>query len=141
MMIDFSEIYDRFEGIKRTLIQLENRMLNDGAKVSAADHSVILKLLRMSESEAQGLLVLILRMRGSNGTVRRHGQEAAVSWSAGIDHTSGHVAMSTTDVFSNTTETYLMAPEQFERLVDYFTIIKQQMRSGEEITDDVCKPR
>ena len=68
-MIDFSEVYDRFEGIKRTLIGLENRMLNDGAKISAADHSLVLKLLRMAECEAQGLLVLILRMRGSSGTV------------------------------------------------------------------------
>ena len=140
-MMDFSEIYDRFEAIKRTLIKLENRMLNDGAKISAADHSVILKLLRMAENEAQGLLVIILRMRGSNGTVRRHGQEAAVSWSAGFDHTSGHIAMSTTDVFSNTTETYIMAPEQFERLVDYFTTIRQQLRSGEELTNEACKPR
>jgi hypothetical protein len=140
-MIDYSEIYDRFEGIKRTLIQLENRMLNDGAKVSATDHSVILKLLRMSETEAQGLLVLILRMRGSNGTVRRHGQEAALSWSAGIDHTSGQIAMSTTDVFSNVTETYLMAPEQFERLVDYFISVKQQMRTHDDVSDDSCKPR
>jgi hypothetical protein len=140
-MIDFSEIYDRFEGIKRTLIQLENKMINDGSKISAIDHSVILKLLRMSESEAQGLLVLILRMRGSNGTVRRHGQEAAVSWSAGIDHSTGQVAMTTTDVFSSVTDTYMMAPEQFERLVDYFTTVRQQMRSGEEISDDACKPR
>jgi hypothetical protein len=140
-MIDYSEIYDRFEGIKRTLIQLENRMLNDGAKVSATDHSVILKLLRMSETEAQGLLVLILRMRGSNGTVRRHGQEAALSWSAGIDHTSGQIAMSTTDVFSNVTETYLMAPDQFERLVDYFNSIRQQIRTHEDVSDDSCKPR
>jgi hypothetical protein len=140
-MIDYSEIYDRFEGIKRTLIQLENRMLNDGAKVSATDHSVILKLLRMSETEAQGLLVLILRMRGSNGTVRRHGQEAALSWSAGIDHTSGQIAMSTTDVFSNVTETYLMAPEQFERLVEYFNSIRQQIRTHEDVSDDSCKPR
>ncbi|MEX2091440.1 MAG: hypothetical protein WD971_02125 [Pirellulales bacterium] len=140
-MIDYSEIYDRFEGIKRTLIGLENRMLNDGNKISATDHSVILKLLRMAESEAQGLLVLILRMRGSNGTVRRHGQEAAVSWSAGIDHTSGQIAMMTTDVFSNSTETYLMAPEQFERLVDYFVTIKQQMRAHEEASDEAFKPR
>jgi hypothetical protein len=140
-MIDFSEIYDRFEGIKRTLIQLENRMLNDGMNISPSDHSVILKLLRMCESESQGLLVLILRMRGSNGTVRRHGQEAAVSWSAGIDHTSGQIAMTTTDVFSNATDTYLMAPEQFERLVDYFLTIKQQMRSQEEVSDEALKPR
>ena len=140
-MIDFSEIYDRFEGIKRTLIQLENRMLNDGANISPSDHSVILKLLRMCESESQGLLVLILRMRGSNGTVRRHGQEAAVSWSAGIDQTSGQVAMTTTDVFSNLTDTYLMAPEQFERLVDYFVTIKQQLRICEELPDDACRPR
>lgn len=140
-MIDFSEIYDRFEGIKRTLVQLENRMLNDGSKISATDHSIILKLLRMAESEAQGLLVLILRMRGSNGTVRRHGQEAAVSWSAGIDHTSGQVAMMTTDVFSNVTDTYLMAPEQFERLVDYFVVIKQQMRAHEDVVEDAFKPR
>jgi hypothetical protein len=140
-MIDYSEIYDRFEGIKRTLIQLENRMLNDGTKISATDHSVILKLLRMSECEAQGLLVLILRMRGSNGTVRRHGQEAAMSWSAGIDHTSGQIAMMTTDVFSNITDTYMMAPEQFERLVDYFVTIRQQMRSHEETSDESCRPR
>jgi hypothetical protein len=140
-MIDYSEIYDRFEGIKRTLIQLENRMLNDGSKISATEHSVIFKLLRMAESEAQGLLVLILRMRGSNGTVRRHGQEAAVSWSAGIDHTSGQVAMTTTDVFSNMTDTYLMAPEQFQRLVDYFVTIRHQMLSHEEISDEAYKPR
>jgi len=140
-MIDYSEIYDRFEGIKRTLIGLENRMLNDGNKISAIDHSVILKLLRMAESEAQGLLVLILRMRGSNGTVRRHGQEAAVSWSAGIDHTSGQIAMMTTDVFSNSTETYLMAPEQFERLVDYFITIKKQLHAHEEASDEAFKPR
>jgi hypothetical protein len=140
-MIDFSEIYDRFEAIKRTLIHLENRMLNDGTKISATDHSVILKLLRMSETEAQGLLVLILRMRGSNGTVRRHGQDAALSWSAGIDHTSGQIAMMTTDVFSNVTDTYLMAPEQFERLVEYFISIRQQMRTHEDVADDSCKPR
>jgi hypothetical protein len=140
-MIDSSEIYARFEAIKRTLIQLENKMLNDGASVSAADHSVILKLLRMAESEAQGLLVIILRMRGGNGTVRRHGQEAAVSWSAGLDHTSGQVAMTTTDVFSNVSDSYLMAPEQFERLVDYFINIRQQMRPTEAMSDDACKPR
>jgi glutamyl/glutaminyl-tRNA synthetase len=140
-MIDYSEIYDRFEAIKRTLIHLENRMLNDGTKISATDHSVILKLLRMAETEAQGLLVLILRMRGSNGTVRRHGQEAALSWSAGIDHTSGQIAMMTTDVFSNVTDTYLMAPDQFERLVEYFNSIRQQMRTHEDVADDSCKPR
>jgi hypothetical protein len=127
-MIDFSEIYNRFEGIKRTLIEIENKMLNDGARISVTDHAVILKLLRMAECEAHGLLVLILRMRGSNGTVRRHGQEAAMSWSAGIDQTSGQIAMTTTDVFSNVTETYLMAPEQFDRLIDYFVSVKQQLR-------------
>jgi hypothetical protein len=140
-MIDYSEIYDRFEGIKRTLVQLENRMLNDGANISPTDHSVILKLLRMAESEAQGLLVLILRLRGSNGTIRRHGQEAAVSWSAGIDQTSGQVAMMTTDVFSNITDTYMMAPEQFERLVDYFNTIKQQMLAQNVVSDEAYKPR
>lgn len=140
-MIDFSEIYERFEAIKRTLIQLENRMLNDGSKISATDHSIILKLLRMSECEAQGLLVLILRMRGSTGTVRRHGQEAAMSWSAGIDQTSGQIAMMTTDVFSNITDTYLMAPEQFDRLVDYFQTVRQQMRSHEEQPGEAFKPR
>ena len=140
-MIDFSEIYDRFEGIKRTLIGLENRMLNDGSKISATEHSVVLKLLRMAESEAQGLLVLILRMRGSNGTVRRHGQDAAVSWSAGLDQTSGQVAMMTTDVFSNSTDTYMMEQEQFERLVDYFVTVRQQMRSHEDHSEDACKPR
>ena len=140
-MIDYSEIYDRFEGIKRTLVQLENRMLNDGTNISPTDHSVILKLLRMAESEAQGLLVLILRMRGSNGTVRRHGQEAAVSWSAGIDQTSGQIAMMTTDVFSNVTDTYLMAPEQFERLVDYFVTIRKQIHSHDEVSDEAYKPR
>jgi hypothetical protein len=140
-MIDFSEVYDRFEGIKRTLIQLENRMLNDGANISPTDHSVILKLLRMAESEAQGLLVLVLRMRGSNATVRRHGQEAAISWSAGIDQTSGQIAMMTTDVFSNVTDTYLMAPEQFERLVEYFNTIRQQMQANDVSSDEACKPR
>ena len=140
-MIDFSEVYDRFEGIKRTLIGLENRMLNDGAKMSATEHSVVLKLLRMAESEAQGLLVLILRMRGSNGTVRRHGQEAAMSWSAGMDHTSGQIAMMTTDVFSNVTDTYLMEQEQFDRLVDYFVTVRQQMRSHETEPADAFKPR
>jgi hypothetical protein len=64
-----------------------------------------------------------------------------VSWSAGIDQTSGQVAMTTTDVFSNLTDTYLMAPEQFERLVDYFQTIKQQMRICEELPDDACRPR
>ena len=140
-MIDFSEVYDRFEGIKRTLIGLENRMLNDNGKMSASEHSVILKLLRMAESEAQGLLVLILRMRGSTGTVRRHGQDAAVSWSAGMDQTSGQIAMMTTDVFSNVTDTYLMEQEQFDRLVDYFVTVRQQMRSREDVPEDACKPR
>jgi hypothetical protein len=140
-MIDFSEVYERFEGIKRTLIGLENRMLNDSGKMSATEHSVILKLLRMAESEAQGLLVLILRMRGSSGTVRRHGQEAAMSWSAGMDHTSGQIAMMTTDVFTNVTDTYLMEQEQFDRLVDYFVTVRQQMRSHETEPTDACKPR
>jgi hypothetical protein len=140
-MIDFTEIYDRFEAIKRTLIGLENRLLHDGGKISAADHSIVLKLLRMAESEAQGLLVIILRMRGSNGTIRRHGQEAAVSWSAGIDHTTGQVAMTTTDVFNNSTDSYVMEQEQFERLVDYFVNIRQQMRAHEDVAVDECKPR
>jgi hypothetical protein len=140
-MIDLSEIYDRFEAIKRTLIGLENRMLNDGSKISATDHSVILKLLRMAEGEAQGLLLLILRMRGSSGTVRRHGQEAAVSWSAGIGQTSGRIAMMTTDVFSNVTDTYMMEQEQFDRLVDYFVTVRQQIRAHEEESADACKPR
>jgi len=107
----------------------------------AVDHSLILKLLRMAETEAHGLLVIILRMRGGNGTVRRHGQEAAVSWSAGVDHTSGQVAMTTTDVFSNVSDSYLMQPEQFERLVDYLVAIKQQMHPNETRSDDICKPR
>ena len=140
-MIDFSEVYDRFEGIKRTLIGLENRMLNDNGKMSATEHSVILKLLRMAESEAQGLLVLILRMRGATGTVRRHGQDAAVSWSAGMDQTSGQIAMMTTDVFTNVTDTYLMEQEQFDRLVDYFVTVRQQMHSREDVSEDACKPR
>ena len=140
-MMDFSEIYDRFEAIKRTLILLENKMLNDSSGGSAVDHSLILKLLRMAETEAHGLLVIILRMRGGNGTVRRHGQEAAVSWSAGVDHTSGQVAMTTTDVFSNVSDSYLMQPEQFERLVDYLVAIKQQMHPNETRSDDICKPR
>jgi hypothetical protein len=127
-MNDFSEVYERFEAIKRTLIHLEARMLSDGASISVADHSIILKLLRMAECEAQGVLVLILRLRGSNGTVRRHGQEAAVSWSAGIDQASGQVSMTTTDVFSNLTETYIMAPDQFNRLIEYFVSVRDQLR-------------
>jgi hypothetical protein len=102
---------------------------------------VILKLLRMAEGEAQGLLLLILRMRGSSGTVRRHGQEAAVSWSAGIGQTSGRIAMMTTDVFSNVTDTYMMEQEQFDRLVDYFVTVRQQIRAHEEESADACKPR
>jgi hypothetical protein len=133
-MIDFSEVYDRFEGIKRTLIQLENRLMTDGAGISGTDHSVILKFLRMTESEAQGLLVLVLRMRGSNATVRRHGQEAALSWSAGIDQTSGQISLTTTDVFSNVTETYLMEQEQFERLIDYFVSVRRQLRPNGDVT-------
>ena len=140
-MIDFTEVYERFEGIKRTLIGLENRMLNDGSKISATDHSIVLKLLRMAECEAQGVLVLILRMRGSSGTVRRHGQEAAVSWSAGVDHTTGQVAMTTTDVFTNNTDTYLMEQQQFDRLVDYFATIRQQLRTHEDESSDAYKPR
>jgi len=35
--------------------------------------------------------------------------------------------MTTTDVFSNVSDSYLMQPEQFERLVDYLVAIKQQM--------------
>ena len=132
-MNDFSEVYDRFEAIKRTLIHLEARMLCDGASISVADHSIILKLLRMAECEAQGVLVLILRLRGSNGTVRRHGQEAAVSWSAGLDQSSGQVSMTTTDVFSNLTETYLMAPEQFNRLIDYFVSVRDQLRLNSDL--------
>jgi hypothetical protein len=127
-MIDFSEIYDRFAGIKKSLAELENRMLNDGSRFGAAEHSAILKTLKMAETEAQGVLVSILRMRGGGDTVRRHGQDAAVSWSAGLDPTSGHVAMVTTDVFANVTETYLMPAEQFERLVDYFQSVRQQLQ-------------
>jgi hypothetical protein len=103
-------------------------MLTDAGSMGATDHSLILKLLRMAETEAQGLLVLILRMRGSSSTVRRHGQESALSWSAGIDQTSGQIAMTTTDVFSNITETYVMAPEQFDRLVDYFVSVRLQLK-------------
>ncbi len=127
-MIDFSEIYDRFAAIRKSLAELENRMLNDGGRVGAAEHSVILKTLKMAETEAQCVLVQILRMRGNNSTVRRHGQDAAVSWSAGVDPVSGQVAMVTTDVFANITETYLMPAEQFERLIDYFQTVKEQIR-------------
>jgi len=127
-MIDFSEIYDRFAAIQKSLAELENKMLSDSSRGGVAEHSVILKTLRMAETEAQSVLVHILRMRGSGATVRRHGQDAAVSWSAGIDPTSGQIAMVTTDVFANVTETYLMPPEQFDRLVDYFQTIRQQMQ-------------
>ena len=127
-MIDFSEIYDRFAGIKKSLAELENRMLNDGGRLAATEHSVILKTMKMAETEAQSVLVQILRMRGSGATVRRHGQDAAVSWSAGIDPTSGQIAMVTTDVFANVTETYLMPPEQFDRLVEYFQSVRQQFQ-------------
>ena len=127
-MIDFSEIYDRFAGIKKSLAELENKMLNDGHGVSVAEHSVILKTLKMAENEAQTVLVHILRMRGGGAMVRRHGQDAAVSWSAGVDPTSGQIAMVTTDVFANVTETYLMPPEQFDRLVDYFQAIRLQLQ-------------
>lgn len=132
-MNDFSEIYERFEAIKRTLIHLENKMLSDGASISVTDHSIIIKLLRMAECEAQGILVLILRLRGSNGTVRRHGQDAAVSWSAGVDQSSGQISMTTTDVFSNLTETYMMAPEQFDRLIEYFVSVRDQLRLGADL--------
>lgn len=139
-MIDFCEVYDRFEAIKRALIGLEEKMLNNGATLSATDHSLNLKFLRMAESEAQGLLVLILRIRGSNNTIRRHGQDAAVSWSAGVDHATGQVAMTTTDVFSNSTETYMMEQDQFERLIDYFVTIRQQLRANENVSKDSFNP-
>ncbi len=126
-MMDFSDIYDRFAAIKKALAELENRMLNDNGRLAAADHSVILRTVRMAETEAQSVLVQILRMRGNESTVRRHGQDAAVSWSAGIDPSSGQVAMVTTDVFANVTETYLMPPEQFDRLVEYFEVVRQQL--------------
>jgi len=134
-MNDFSEVYERFEGIKRTLVHLENTMLNDAARMSVSEHSMIMKLIRMAECEAQGILVLILRLRGSNGTIRRHGQESAVSWSAGLDQASGQISMTTTDVFSNSTETYMMAPEQFDRLIDYFVSVRGQLRPHVDSTN------
>jgi len=127
-VIDFSEIYDRFAAIKKSLAELENRMLNDGGRLGSAEHSVILKTLKMAETEAQSVLVQILRMRGNGTTVRRHGQDAAVSWSAGLDPVSGQIAMVTTDVFANCTETYLMPADQFERLIDYFQTVKDQLQ-------------
>jgi hypothetical protein len=130
-VIDFSEIYDRFAGIKKSLIELENKLLSDGGRLSASEHSVILKTMKMAETEAQGVLIHILRIRGNGSTIRRHGQDAAVSWSAGIDPTSGQIALVTTDVFANVTETHIMPPDEFARLVDYFQSIKQQLRMSD----------
>lgn len=125
-MIDFLATYGRFEDIRRALVQVENDMLNHNARTSAHEHALYLKLLRMAESECQSLLVMILRIRGGSASIRRHDQESAVSWSAGVESSTGQVTMTTTDVFSNTSESFVMNQEQFSRLVNYLNTVREQ---------------
>jgi hypothetical protein len=75
------------------------------------------------------VLVHILRMRGNGTTVRHHGQDAAVSWSAGLDPVSGQIALVTTDVFANVTDTHIMPLDEFERLIDYLQTVRGQLQS------------
>lgn len=122
-MLDFISVYQRFEDIRRVLAQVEHSLMNHNGKMSALEHSQTLKLLQMAESESQTLLVIILRLRGGQTTVRRHGQDSAVSFTAGLEPSTGLVTLTTTDVFANQTESYVMPQEQFVRLVQYLELV------------------